>query len=38
MPEGMSIWRGRNVSCDGLWVSGWLYGREILPIELFDID
>ncbi len=28
MPEGMSIWRDRNVSCDAVTVSGWLYGSE----------
>ncbi len=28
MPKGMSIWRDRNVSCDVVKVSGWLFGDE----------
>lgn len=31
MPEGMSIWQGRSVSCDVVKVSGWLYGAKIFP-------
>lgn len=38
MPEGMSIWQGRNVSCDGLWVLGWLYEETRFLVEPPDMD
>ena len=31
MPEGMSIWQGRNVSCDVVRVSGRLYEKVDFP-------
>lgn len=36
MPEGMSIWQDRNVSCDVVKVSDWLYGGKHFPIGLSD--